>query len=116
MKVIFDNYTKVSSLRLNVIWKNNSISFRVNLKLLKSPVVYILLYGCGSWTLTATEDPCASHTQSTGRLSSSDMSPTTLAAGTTHCQGQATETGLAWYISSQDSLAKIILQGTVEGK
>ncbi|KAK2193731.1 hypothetical protein NP493_7g03007 [Ridgeia piscesae] len=39
--------------RLNVIWKSNSISFPVKLKLLNSLVVSILLYECESWTFTA---------------------------------------------------------------
>lgn len=39
--------------RLNTIWKSNSISFPVKLKLYKALVVSILLYGCESWTLTA---------------------------------------------------------------
>jgi len=39
--------------RLNVIWKSNSISFPVNLKLVKSLLVSIMLYGCESGTLTA---------------------------------------------------------------
>lgn len=38
--------------RLNVIWKS-TISFRVKLKLYKSLVTSILLYGCEAWTLTA---------------------------------------------------------------
>ena len=39
--------------RLNNIWKSNSISLPTKLKLYKSLVVSILLYGCESWTLTA---------------------------------------------------------------
>ena len=39
--------------RLNVIWKNKSISFPTKLKLFKSLEVSIILYGCESFTLTA---------------------------------------------------------------
>ena len=95
--------------RLNVIWKGNSISFPVKLKLFKSLVVSILLYGCESWTLTAdletriqafehtaAEDSCTSRTQSIGRMRSSDNKSPIKQARATPCHGQATETGLEW--------------------
>ena len=39
--------------RLAVLWKNNAISFLTKIKLYKSLVLSILLYGFESWTLTA---------------------------------------------------------------
>ena len=39
--------------RLNRIWRCNTISFASMLKLYKSVVTSILLYGCGTWTLLA---------------------------------------------------------------
>ncbi|KAL8578106.1 hypothetical protein ACOMHN_055426 [Nucella lapillus] len=37
--------------KLDTIWKNNTISLPVKIRLYKSLVISILLYGCESWTL-----------------------------------------------------------------
>ena len=39
--------------RLAKIWRGNTISFPVKIRLYKSLVLSTLLYGCESWTLTA---------------------------------------------------------------
>ena len=39
--------------RLARVWKSNTISFPVKVRLYKSLVLSTLLYGCESWTLTA---------------------------------------------------------------
>ncbi|KAL8621705.1 hypothetical protein ACOMHN_061840 [Nucella lapillus] len=39
--------------KLDTIWKSNTISLPVKIGLYKSFVIYILLYGCESWTLNA---------------------------------------------------------------
>ena len=39
--------------RLDTIWKSRNISLQTKLKLYRALAVSILLYGCGSWTLTA---------------------------------------------------------------
>ena len=38
--------------RLSVLWINKAISFPTKIKLYKSLVLSVLLYGCESWTLT----------------------------------------------------------------
>jgi len=38
--------------RLSVLWRNKAISFPTKIKLYKSLVLSVLLYGCESWTLT----------------------------------------------------------------
>ncbi|XP_070207739.1 uncharacterized protein [Littorina saxatilis] len=40
---------------LNMVWKSN-ISFQTKLKLFRSPVVSILLYGCETWTQLADDE------------------------------------------------------------
>ena len=39
--------------KLNLIWRDNSISFGSKVKLMRSLVISIFLYACESWTLTA---------------------------------------------------------------
>ena len=39
--------------RLAILWKNKTISFPTKIKLFRSLVFSILLYGCQSWTLMA---------------------------------------------------------------
>ena len=39
--------------KLKPIWRDNNISLRSNVKLMRSLVISIFLYTCGSWTLTA---------------------------------------------------------------
>ena len=101
--------------RLNVIWKSNSMSFPVKLKLFKSLVVSILLYGCKCWNITADlkrrlqafEHTCyrrllrISYTEH--RSNEFVRQQVTNYAGTTHGHGQATETGLVWpHLPSED--------------
>ena len=117
--------------RLNVIWKSNSISFPVKLILFKSLLVSILLYGCESWTLTADLDRRiqASEYLCYRRLLSISYTEhrtnefvgqqvTNHAGSEEPLLATVKRRELAWYghKSRQDSLAKIILQGTVEGK
>ena len=40
--------------KLSKIWRSSSISFKTKIRLYRSLVLSILLYGCESWTLTAT--------------------------------------------------------------
>ena len=42
-----------SMAKLNKLWNSKSISFEIKIKLYKSLILSILLYGCESWTLTA---------------------------------------------------------------
>ena len=42
--------------RLNLIWRNNTVSFASNLKLHKSVLFSTLLYDCKTWTLLADSD------------------------------------------------------------
>ena len=42
--------------KLAILWKNKDASFPANIKLLKSLVLSIRLYGCESWTPTANLD------------------------------------------------------------
>jgi len=39
-----------SSAKLDKLWKGQTISFGVKLRLLRSIVISVLLYGCESWT------------------------------------------------------------------
>ena len=117
--------------RLNVIWKSNSMSFPVKVKLFKSLVVYIVLYGCKSWTITADLKRrieafehtcyrrllCISYTEHRTnefvrqQVTNDDDRQEPLIA-------TVKRRTLTWYdhTSHHDSLAKIILKGTVEGK
>ena len=38
---------------LTIVWKNKPINFHTKIKLYKSLVLPILIYGCESWMLTA---------------------------------------------------------------
>ena len=40
-----------SMIRLNVIWTSKNISFKLKFNFYRSLVLYILLYGCETWTL-----------------------------------------------------------------
>ena len=93
-------------------------------------VVSILLYGCESWTLTSDleKNPgIRAHVllkirahlihRAEHRTNDSVRQVTNYAGRQERpFHGQATETGLTWPHLPQDSLAKIILQGTVEDK
>ncbi|KAL8603726.1 hypothetical protein ACOMHN_024342 [Nucella lapillus] len=39
--------------KLDTIWKTNTVSLPVKIRLYTSLVIFILLYGCESWTLNA---------------------------------------------------------------
>ena len=117
--------------RLNTIWKSKSISFPVKLKLYKSLVVAILLYGCESWTLTADlekriqafEHKCfrkllrISYTE---HKTNEFVRQEVIKYAGRHEPLLATvrQRKLAWYghVSRHGSLSKTILQGTVDGK
>ena len=112
--------------RLNVICKSNSVSFPVKLKLFKSLVVPILLYGRESKIPTvdlerriqAFEHKCYRRLL---RISYTQHRTNEFVRHVTNYARRqepllATETGLVVTYPLQDSLVKIILQGTVESK
>ena len=39
--------------RLKIIWKDKNISQASKVKLMRTPILYTILYACASWTLTA---------------------------------------------------------------
>ena len=45
-----------SFIRLKNMWRSNSISTETKLRLYKTPVVPILLYGCGTWKMNKGDD------------------------------------------------------------
>lgn len=116
--------------RLNIIWKSNAICFPVKLKLYKTLVVSICLYGCESWTLTADlerriqafEHKCfrkllriSYKAHKTNEYVRQQVikyagSQEPLLATVKHRK-------ITWYghVIRHDSLSKTILQGTVEG-
>ena len=117
--------------RLNNNWKSNSISLPTKLKLYKSLVLSILLYGCESWTLTAdTEKRIEAFENKSYRrlLRISYKEHKTNAYVKEQITNSAGEQEpllatikrrkLAWFghISRHNTLSKTILQGTVEGK
>ena len=117
--------------RLESIWKSTYISFPVKLKLFKSLVLSIFLYGCESWTLTADterriqafEYKCYRRLL---RISYKDhktndfvRQKVTIYAGRQEpLLATVRRRKLAWYghVCRHDSLSKTILQGTVEGQ
>ena len=117
--------------KLDKIWKSNTISFPVKMKLYRSLVVSILLYGCESWTLTADterrvqafEHKCY---RKLLRISYRDhktnehvRQQVTIHAGKQEpLLAIVKRRKLAWYghVSRHSTLTKAILQGTVEGK
>ena len=117
--------------RLARIWRSNTISFPVKVRLYKSLVLSTLLYGCESWTLTAdTERRIQSFENKCYRRMlhisykehrTNDYVRQTV---TTHAGVQepllstVKRRKLAWYghVTRHTSLAKTILQGTEEGK
>ena len=117
--------------RLSTIWKSSSIGFLVKLKLYKSLVVSILLYGCESWTLTADlerriqafEHKCLRkllHISHTEHKTNEFVRQLVfiLAGKQEPLLAVVKRRKLAWYghISRHDTLSKTIFQGTVEGK
>ena len=107
------------------------ISFPVKLKLFKSLAVSILLYGCESWTLTADlsrrikafEHTCYRRvlhiSYKEHRTNEFVRQQVTNYAGRQEpLLATVKRRKLAWdgHIYRQESLAKIILQGTAEGK
>lgn len=117
--------------RLARIWKSNTISFPVKLRLYKSLVLSTLLYGCESWTLTAdTERRIQSFESKCYRrmlhISYKEHRTNDYVRQlvTTHAGAQepllstVKRRKLAWYghVTRHTSLSKTILQGTVEGK
>ena len=59
------NLIASATMRHNVIWMTNSVSFPVKLKLFKSLVISILLHGCESLALTADLERCIQAFEST---------------------------------------------------
>ena len=53
MKIRLAQAHSAATTRLAILWKNKAISYPTKIKLYKSLVLSILLYICGSWTLTA---------------------------------------------------------------
>ena len=117
--------------RLARVWKSNTISFPVKVRLYKSLVLSTLLYGCESWTLTAdTERRIQAFENKCYRrmLHISYREHRTnhyvRQIVTTHAGEQeplittVKRRKLAWYghVTRHTSLSKTILQGTVEGK
>lgn len=117
--------------RLNNIWKSNVISLPIKIKLFKSLVVSILLYGCESWTLTAeTERRIEAFEYKSYRrllriLYSERKTNTYVKEQITTQAGQqepllsiVKRRKLTWYghTSRHNILSKTILQGSVEGK
>ena len=117
--------------RLATIWKSNTISFRVKVRLYKSLVLSTLLYGCESWTLTADterriqsfENKCYRrmlHISYREHRTNDYVSQlvTTHAGEQEPLLSTVKRRKLTWYghITRHTSLSKTILQGTIEGK
>ena len=115
--------------RLDRLWKSN-INFPVKIKLYKSLVVSILLYGCETWTLLAeTEKKIqAFETKSLRkllRISYREHKTNTFVRNRVEnlvgpqepLLATVKRRKLAWFghITRHESLSKTIMQGTVEG-
>ena len=116
--------------KLNKIWSSKDVSFSTKIKLYKTFVLSTLLYGCESWTLTADstkriqkfENKC--YRRMLGISWKDRKTNEFLQRGIKIRAGQqenllgiVKRRKLAWFghISRQNSLAKTVLQGTLEG-
>ena len=117
--------------KLNKVWRSSSISFPVKIRLYRALVVTILLYGCESWTLSAATSRKveAFEMKSYRRLLHIHWTEhrtnefvlgriADLAGAQEPLLSVVRRRKLSWYghVTRQDnSLAKTILQGTLEG-
>ena len=116
--------------KLNKIWKSREISIPTKIKLYRSLVLSILLYGCESWTMTAetTRRVQAFETKSFRRLlgiSWRDRKTNdyvrrqieTLAGPQEPLLSVVKKRKLSWFghVTRHNSLPKTVLQGTLEG-
>ena len=116
--------------RLNKIWRSRDISFPTKLKLFKSLVLSILLYGCESWTMTADttrriqtfETKCYRRLLGISWLDrkTNDFvhaQVATLAGPQVPLLAIVKKRKLSWFghITRHNSLPKTVLQGTLEG-
>lgn len=116
--------------KLGKIWRSRDISTKTKIRLLKSLIQSILLYGCESWTLTA---------ESTKRIQSFDNKCyrrilgiswkdrrtneyvqdciTSIAGPQEPLLNIVKRRKLAWFghVTRHDTLTKTVLQGTLEG-
>ena len=116
--------------KLNKIWSSEDISFATKIKLYKTLVLSTLLYGCESWTLTADstkriqafENKC--YRRMLG-ISWKDRKTNEFVQSGIKARAGRQENllwivkrrKLAWFghISRHNSLAKTVLQGTLDG-
>mgnify|MGYP006273469667 CR=1 FL=1 len=116
--------------KLNKIWRSNDISFKTKVKLFRSLVISILLYGCESWTMTAetTKRIQTFETKCFRRLlgiSWKDRKTNTyvrsqvalLAGPQEPLLATVKKRKLAWFghVTRHNTLPKTVLQGTLEG-
>ena len=116
--------------KLSKIWKSKEISFPTKMKLYKSLVLSILLYGCESWTMTAEttkriqtfETKCFRQMLgiSWRDRKSNDFvknQVTALAGPQEPLLALVKKRKLAWFghVTRRNSLPKTVLQGTLEG-
>ena len=119
-----------SMAKLNKIWSNNCISISTKLRLYRALVLSTLLYGCESWTITADtskriqafENKC--YRRILG-ISWKDHKTTDFVHNTVKARAGPQESlvglvrrrKLAWFghITRHNGLAKMVLQGTLEG-
>ena len=119
-----------SMAKLNKIWSSKDVSFSTKMKLYKTLVLSTLLYGCESWTLTAdsTKRIQAFRNKCYRRMlgiSWKDLKTNEFvqrgikarAGQQENLLGIVKRRKLAWFghISRHNSLAKTVLQGTLEG-
>ena len=117
--------TTASMAKLNKIWSSKDVSFSTKIKLYKTLVLSNLLYGCKSWTLTADstkriqafENKC--YRRMLG-ISWTDRKTNEFAQRGINArtgQQENQQGKIAWFghISRHNSLAKTVLQGTLEG-
>ena len=119
-----------SMAKLNKIWSSKDVSFSTKIKLYKTLVLSTLLYGCESWTLTADstkriqafENKC--YRRMLGISWKDRKTNEFILRGIKARAGQqenllriVKRRKLAWFghISRHNSLAKTVLQGTLEG-
>ena len=119
-----------SMAKLNKIWSSKDVSFSTKIKLYKTLVLSTLLYGCESWTLTADstkriqafENKC--YRRMLGISWKDRKTNEFVQRGIKVRAGQqenlimiVKRRKLAWFghISRHNSLAKTVLQGTLEG-
>ena len=117
--------------RLNIIWRKQNISFPVKIKLYKSLVISVLLYGYESWTLNAeterriqsfefrcyrkllgikyTEHRTNSYVEQEIKAKAGKQEP---------LLSTVRRRKLAWFghVTRHNNLAKTILQGSVHGQ